>query len=191
MPRRPMPALAPRLAPIERPPNSLVRLVYRMTERALGAVVGPAKVIYARKPRLAVLTQHLEWTAESLSLEPPLRLLVRAHAARLHGCAFCYDLKLAQALQAGIGTERFAALADYRTSDRFSARERAALAYCAEALRDYAVSDETFDALRQHFSEDEIVELTWLNAAEAYHNLQTGPLGIGSDGLAARATASR
>jgi alkylhydroperoxidase family enzyme len=182
-----MPVLAPRLAPLDRPPSLLVRLIYRATQRAVGAVIGPAKVLYARKPRLAVLTRHLEWTAESLSLEPALRLLVRANAARLHGCAFCYDLKLAQALQAGIGTGRFAALADFRTSDLFSERERAALAYCTEALERYAVSDATFAALRQHFSEEEIVELTWLNAAEAYHNLQTGPLRIPSDGLAARA----
>ena len=182
-----MPTAAPRLAPIERPRSLFERLLYRLTRRAMGSVISPVKVLYARKHRLAVLAQHVTWVAESLSLDPALRLLVSANAARLHGCAFCYDLKLAQALQAGIGAERFAALAEYEHSDQFSERERAALAYCEEALRHHAVSDETFAALQRHFSEEEIVELTWANAAEAYFNLQTGPLGIGSDGLVARA----
>ena len=44
-----------------------------------------------------------------------------------------------------------------------------------------------FEALRARFSEKEIVELTWVNAAENYYNLQAAVLGIGSDELAGTA----
>ena len=46
-----------------------------------------------------------------------------------------------------------------------------------------ATTDETFEALRAHFDEREIVELTWLVAVENYYNRMNRALGIGSDGL--------
>ena len=83
--------------------------------------------------------------------------------------------------------KRFDALGRFETSPLFTDAERAALAACSEALGGCTVSDETFARLRAHFDERAIVEIFWANAAEAYFNLQTGPLGIPSEGLAARA----
>ena len=64
-------------------------------------------------------------------------------------------------------------------------RERAALAYTEEATRHKRVSDATFETLRNHFNEREIVEITWVNALENYYNLINLPLEIESDGLCA------
>ena len=44
----------------------------------------------------------------------------------------------------------------------FNARERAALAYADAMTRDVAVPDDVFAALRTHFNERQIVELTVL-----------------------------
>ncbi|MCC6766153.1 MAG: hypothetical protein IT293_15955 [Deltaproteobacteria bacterium] len=41
-----------RLAPIERPSTLVGKLAYWMTERRLGKVITPMKVIYARLPAL-------------------------------------------------------------------------------------------------------------------------------------------
>lgn len=60
-----------------------------------------------------------------------------------------------------------------------------------EATAHRRVSAETEAALREHFSEVEIVELTWPNAAENYFNLQAAVLGIESGGLAALAARHR
>ena len=38
------------LAPIERPQNPMLKLVYAMTRRQFGKVLTPIKVIYARMP---------------------------------------------------------------------------------------------------------------------------------------------
>lgn len=44
--------------------------------------------------------------------------------------------------------------------------------------------------MRERFNETEIVEITWLNAAENYFNLQAAVLGIGSDRLAVTTSSS-
>lgn len=179
-----------RLTPIEQPRGALMRLAYRLSVRQFGKVLAPFKVIYARKPRLLLLAGHIARTMESgLSLEPALRILVQVQAARLNGCSFCEDLALAGAAQRKIGLERFRALDGFRDSPLFTEREKAALAFAEEATRDRRVSDTTWAAMRAHFTEEEIVEVTWVNAAENYFNLQAHTLEIGSDELLARATA--
>lgn len=181
-----------RLTPIEHPRNPLLRLAYRISVKQFGKVIAPLKVIYARKPRLLLVSGQISRTLEKgLSLDPSLRLLVQAHAAQLNGCTFCQDLALAQAVQGKIGMERFQALGEFRTSDAFTAREKAALAFAEEATLHRRVSDETFAAVRAHFNETEIVELAWVNAAENYFNLQAAVLGIESDELLALATRKR
>ena len=62
------------------------------------------------------------------------------------------------------------ALADWRAGAFFSPRERASLAYADAMTRDVDVPDAVFDALPQHFSEREIVELTLLIAT---YNMST------------------
>ena len=183
----------PKLEPVTQPRSLFERVAFWQTAREYGKVLTPLTVIYARKPRLALIAQLITWTTEKgLTLEPGLRLLVAVHVAQLNGCAFCQDLNLARAVQGRLGGDRFRALPGYRTSELFSPRERAALAFVEEATRARKVSEATFEALRAHFNETEIVELTWLNAAENYFNLQAAVLGIGSDGLAgAEATGSR
>ncbi len=173
----------PKLKPIEQPRSLFERFAFWQTRRAYGKVLTPLKVIYARKPRLAFIAQLMTRTTESLSLGDDLCLLVTVHVAQLNGCAFCQDLNLARAIQKRLGLERFRELSEYQTSALFSARERAALAFCEEATRKRKVSEQTFERLREHFSETEVVELTWLNAAENYFNLQAAVLDIGSDEL--------
>jgi alkylhydroperoxidase family enzyme len=68
----------------------------------------------------------------------------------------------ALALPEGLSEAECAALADWRNSQFFSARERAVLAYADAMTREIVVPDDVFDALRPHFSERRIVELTVL-----------------------------
>ena len=178
-----------RLPPIERPRSMLLRMAYQISIRQFGRVLTPFKVIYARKPSLLILAGLIDRTMRrGLSLEPGLRLLIQVQASRLNGCAFCEDLALANAVRERVGSEKFAALAGFRTSSLFSEREKAALAFAEEATRDRHVGDETFAAVRAHFTEAEVVEIAWVNAAENYFNLQAHPLGIGSDELLAAVT---
>jgi 4-carboxymuconolactone decarboxylase len=62
----------------------------------------------------------------------------------------------------GLSQQESDALADWQVSNFFDARERAALAYADAMTRDIDVPDSVFDALRPHFSQRQIVELTVL-----------------------------
>jgi len=175
-----------RITPIEQPTNLFTRLMYWVMKRRLGKVMTPAKVVYARMPKSFVVAYAEVWLMEGgLKLDPALTHLTRTWVAMINGCSFCVDIGKAVAVQHHMTLDKFDALPEYRTSALFSERERAALDYVDEATRNKRVSDATFEVLRRHFDDREIVELTWLNALENYYNLINLPLGIGSDGLCA------
>ncbi len=177
-----------RLTAIEKPPSLLGRLLDLAVRRTLGRSLTPSKVVYNRVPaawRIMLAIQLYDRFGAKLPQD--LRLLVTTRIAMLNGCAFCVDIKRATAIRARLGTTRFDALADWRGSDGFAPRDRAALAFVEEATRNKHVCEETFDALRRHFDEREIAELVLVNAIENYHNLLTLPLEVEADGLEALA----
>ncbi|MBI3457631.1 MAG: carboxymuconolactone decarboxylase family protein [Candidatus Rokubacteria bacterium] len=72
------------------------------------------------------------------------------------------DIRHAVGVKVGVPAEKLAALDDYDEGPLFTERERAALRYATEIVRDdREVSDATFERLRRHFSEPEILELTF------------------------------
>jgi AhpD family alkylhydroperoxidase len=175
-----------RLAAIEKPPTLVARLAYWLCARQLGRVITPMKVVYARMPALFSLAYRLvRIERKGLVLDAPLSHLVKTWVAMLNGCSFCVDIARASAVLEHISSEKFQSLPDWRSCPLYNDRERAALSYVEEATKSRRVSDATFATVRKHFSEREIVELTWLNAVENYYNLINLPLEIEEDGLCA------
>jgi AhpD family alkylhydroperoxidase len=163
-----------------------VRLCNVLVRRQFGRELDSVNIV-ARSPGLFIpylLTSRLARGKTALS--PTVRSLAMHLVAARNGCGWCMDFGLASAMKAGESPEKLLAVLDYRTDDRFSAAERAALAY-AEAITDGTgyVPDEVFDALRPHFSEREIVELTIGVAIENFFNRINGPLGIEAQGFCA------
>ncbi len=73
------------------------------------------------------------------------------------------DIRHAVGVQVGLSEEKLSALASYRQSDLFTAREKAALEFSERVTRhDQDVTDECFSRLREHFTEAEVVELTFI-----------------------------
>ncbi|SRR5712692_11960640 len=73
------------------------------------------------------------------------------------------DVRRAVGVTMGIPREKLDDLPRYRQSARFTARERAALEYAERVTReDQEVSDGCVERLREHFSEAELVELTFV-----------------------------
>lgn len=173
-----------RLEPIEGPKGFMMRMAYWGTKRQLGKVMTPMKVGLARMPGSLGFSKAIaDFELKKISLEHELHYLIGTLTSQINGCSFCTDLGRSMAIRENIGLEKFNALADYKTSPLFSDRERAALSYVEEATRNRKVSDPTFAELRRHFSDREIVEITWVNAIENYYNLINIPLEIGSDGF--------
>ena len=174
----------PRLAPIEQPKGFWMRMTYRGMQKQFGKVMTPLKVFNARLPGSEKFTWAIQkFQMKGVQLPMELQLLVGDLTSQINGCTFCLDLGRMMVLRSHLNAAKFDALPDYKTSPLFTERERAALAYAEEATRNKHVSDATFENLRKHFSEREIVEITWVNAIQNYYNLMNLPLGIGSDGF--------
>jgi alkylhydroperoxidase family enzyme len=79
------------------------------------------------------------------------------YVQRAHGPAY--------ALKEGLTPEQVAAIADWQSSQWFSAAQRSLLAYTDAMTRDIDVPDAVFAEARQHFSERQMVELSMLIGA--------------------------
>ena len=179
-----------RLEPIEKPKGLMMRIAFWMTRRQFGKVLTAMKVLYPRVPGAMKLSYEIQkFEMKGLRIELGLHYMVAALASHINGCGCCVDIARVIAIREHLGLEKFNALPEYQTSPLFSDRERTALAYVEEATRHKRVSDATFEALRKHFSERDILEITWLNAVHNYYNLINVPLEIESDGLCAIAQA--
>lgn len=88
--------------------------------------------------------------------------LIKVRASQINGCAYCIDMHTKDARVNGESEQRLYALDAWRETPFFSDRERAAL-YWTEALTqitDGHVPDSIFHEVRQHFSDEEIVNLS-------------------------------
>ena len=93
-------------------------------------------------------------------LSPKLRELAILRVGDLAKAEYEFSKHSVGGLRAGLTQQQIDAIHDWAASSEFSSEERAVLAYTDEVARDIQVSDETFAALKEHFSELEIVELT-------------------------------
>lgn len=175
-----------RLEPIEEPSGLMNRFAYWLSRRRFGKVPSVIRVIYARSSPLAMLGYRISrYTEKGVTIEPELTLLVQTIVAEANGCGFCVDIGRAIAIEKRLAMEKFDALVEWETSPLFSDRERAALAFAREAGPDGRVSDQTFEQLRKHFAEREIVDVASVVAVERFYNGLALPLGLGPDGLCA------
>ena len=95
------------------------------------------------------------------------------------------DIRHAVGVKIGVPSAKLAALDDYRTSDEFSARECAALEYAEQMTRgDGAVTDGCFAKLREHFSEADVVELTFIVGYQTFASKFATALQLSPQGLA-------
>jgi AhpD family alkylhydroperoxidase len=95
-------------------------------------------------------------------LEASLRELVRLRVSFMNGCEYCVQFHTADLKKLNETAERIAEAEDWRSSDAFSRRERAALAW-AEAvtnIQDGHAPDVLYEAVRAEFTDVETVNLT-------------------------------
>lgn len=104
----------------------------------------------------------LETHVRGSGLESSLIELVKMRASQINGCAYCLDMHSKDAMAAGETAQRLHVLAAWREAPFYTERERAALAWTEALTRiaDNGVSDADFEAVRAHFEERELVDLT-------------------------------
>ena len=122
---------------------------------------------YAAAPRAVRALIGLETYLAGCGLEKPLRELVKLRASQLNGCGFCIDMHWRDARKEGEEERRLYLLDAWRESPGYSDRERAALAWteAVTLVADGHVPDDVFNAVRPHFSDKELADLTLAVAA--------------------------
>lgn len=98
------------------------------------------------------------------------------------------DIRRAVGAKQGMPAEKLDALSNFSTSERFTARERAALAYSEAIVReDREVTDACAARLREHFSEAEVVELTFIVGYQTFASKFAKAFRLKPQGFAAQA----
>jgi AhpD family alkylhydroperoxidase len=109
--------------------------------------------------------QRFTQATEEQGLERSLLELMKIRASQINGCAYCIDMHTLDAEAQGESHQRMHALASWRETPFFTARERAALAYTEAATAlDHPAIEGALDAAEAHFTEDELVALVWVVA---------------------------
>lgn len=103
--------------------------------------------------------------------------LINLRISQINGCAFCLEMHAAALRSGNQDARRIDGLAGWRVSDRYTERERAALAW-AESLTDISddhAPDAVYEPLKAHFSDIEIADLTFAAALmNAFNRLAIG-----------------
>lgn len=111
------------------------------------------------------------------SLDPTLVELVKTRASILNGCANCINMHTAEARVKGETEQRLHLLAAWQEAPCYTPRERAALAW-TDALTKLSqghTQGAAWEALAEHFTEEERVKLTLLvNVINGWNRIAVG-----------------
>jgi alkylhydroperoxidase family enzyme len=120
-------------------------------------------------------------------LDPGLRELGQMRAGFLRESQFVFSQHCKGARGVGLAEEKIAAIPSWSGADVFTPEERAVLAYTDElVLQNGRVQDATFDRLRAHLCEEEILELTYITALYEMHAIMCRALKLEYDEVGER-----
>lgn len=117
---------------------------------------------FLHAPELITKMRNITLGLEQFTIDAKLRALIETRVSQLNGCVYCVDLHLKESRKLGELQQRLDFLPVWKESPFFDAREKSALAW-AESLTNIAnthASDADFNALKHHFTDLEIVELS-------------------------------
>jgi AhpD family alkylhydroperoxidase len=183
----------PRIQPLNRDELPLwLRLAYPLLKRGMSKLTGSspeggldAIAVYAYAPGLLKGIGKLEQvTAKQHRVDYKLKCLAQVRAATMTNCAYCIDMGSAISLRSGLTEDQLRALPRYQESELFTEVEKLVLDYATGiSMTPVAVSDDLFAALREHFDNAQLVELTSVTALENMRGRFNHALGIGAAGF--------
>lgn len=161
----------------------LRKVAYGMARKRLGRVPEPFAVT-AHHTKLFGAMSGFEMALErSKSVPVRYKALGELRAAMVVGCEFCVDIGSMIARQSGLSDDELKDLIDWQASELLDEKDKLVLAY-ADAISSTPVdvSDELFAQLREHFDEEQLVELTAAIAWENWRARFNWAFGLGKEG---------
>ena len=171
----------------------MVKLVYRLGPRMMKKLTGrdpqtgsglePIE-IWAHQPKMMTgMGRFNQAVRKGKSVDERTKNLVELKGAQLIGCEYCVDLGSQICRNSGFSDEELLALPRYRQSELFTEREKAALDYAAAVMRTpVEVTDDLFARMKEHFSDEQMVEITALLTLVNLDRFNAA-FGIGSAGF--------
>jgi uncharacterized peroxidase-related enzyme len=154
---RPSPRLAP--LPVDHSPD--LEEPFAAVAKNLGFVPNSV-LIMQRKPKMVKAFAQMAaaiWDPES-KVDRGLKRLVAHVASRAAGCQYCMAHTIGGAAHLGVEEKKLAAIWEYQSSPLYTQAERVALDFAvAASVVPNAVTDASFEDLRKHWSEEQIVEI--------------------------------
>jgi AhpD family alkylhydroperoxidase len=170
-----------------------VKLVYRFGPRMMRNLTGrepqagsglEPMEIWAHQPKMMFgMGKFNQVVRKGKSVDQRLKNLVELKGAQMIGCEYCVDLGSQICRNSGFSDEELLALPRYRQSDLFTDREKRALDYTVAVMRTpVEVTDELFAQMKEHFSDEQLVEITALLTVVNLDRFNAA-FGIGSAGF--------
>ena len=132
------------------------------------------------------------YQSEKRKLDPLLRELGQTRTGWAAGSQFVFSQHCKSLRGLGVSEERIAAIPHWPVSDQFTAPERAVLAYTDCLVYDHGrVPDALFATLRDHLSDEEIIELTYITTLYLHHAVMSRALRTEWDDVDERVTEVR
>lgn len=135
-------------------------LVRAVRERRGGELLNLDRMLLHSAPVARGWNGYMGAIRTGCALAGDLRELVILQVAVLNRAPYEFAQHVPVALADGLGQRKIDALVDWRTASVYSERERDVLAYAEAMTLNVQVDDATFKAVRRHFSDRELVELT-------------------------------
>ncbi|WP_422750173.1 carboxymuconolactone decarboxylase family protein [Mycobacterium sp. WMMD1722] len=112
-------------------------------------------------PAGVLLGDFVPSVARLRALDPVTTEVVRLRGAAAHHCRLCQSLREGKALDAGGTEDLYADIEDFERSTKLTERHKSALRYVdALVWTPWAIPAEVAAGMREHFSQDEWIELT-------------------------------
>jgi AhpD family alkylhydroperoxidase len=111
---------------------------------------------------MAPMTALGHYLNTETGLEPVLMELVRLRASLMNGCEYCIRMHTDELKKLHEPEGRVAGVAEWRSSEAYTERERAALLWTEAVtnIQDGHAPDAVYEQVREHFGEKELVDLT-------------------------------
>ena len=171
----------------------MVKLVYRLGPRMMKKLTGrdpqtgsglePIE-IWAHQPKMMTgMGRFNQAVRKGKSVDERIKNLVELKGAQMIGCEYCVDFGSQICRNSGFSDEELLALPRYRQSELFTEREKTALDYAAAVMRTpVEVTDDLFARMKEHFSDEQMVEITALLTLVNLDRFNAA-FGIGSAGF--------
>jgi alkylhydroperoxidase family enzyme len=171
----------------------VVKLVYRFMRRGMKKMTGrePARgsgiepvEVWAHQPKMmSGMGKFQQAVRKGNSVDERLKYLVELKGAQMIGCEFCVDLGSQICRNSGFSDDELLDLPRYRQSELFTEREKLALDYTVAVMRTpVEVTDELFARMKEHFTDEQLVEITALLTVVNLDRFNAA-FGIGSAGF--------